>query len=177
MDRAQPLWRTIRHLSLSALTAFGMLVAVGNSHAATTLTVQKPTFHPDSGANDAVKAECELPQKLATFIGENAKGTFDEVRLSDSPVAGTRNLVVVISQVAGFGGGAWSGPKSVQVTGKLMEGDKVVGSFTGRRSSGGGAFGGFKGTCAIMGRCVKALGSDIGKWLKNPSMDAKLGEM
>ena len=41
--------------------------------------------------------------------------------------------------------------------------------------AGGGAFGGFKGTCSILGRCIKAIGADIAKWLANPTMDAMLG--
>ena len=43
--------------------------------------------------------------------------------------------------------------------------------------AGGGAFGGYKGTCSILGRCIKTLGSDIAKWLANPTMDAKLGNV
>ena len=44
------------------------------------------------------------------------------------------------------------------------------------RGGGGGAFGGYKGTCAILGRCVQAIGKDVGGWLLAPSMNAKLGD-
>ncbi|MEJ2404442.1 MAG: hypothetical protein P8171_09165 [Candidatus Thiodiazotropha sp.] len=41
----------------------------------------------------------------------------------------------------------------------------------------GKKIGSFKGTCSILGRCVKALGKDISEWLINPTMNARLGEM
>lgn len=47
--------------------------------------------------------------------------------------------------------------------------------ITGAQASGGGMFGAYKGTCAILGRCVKTLGSDIAKWLQHPSRDSRLG--
>ncbi|NQV86958.1 MAG: hypothetical protein HQ492_07775 [Woeseiaceae bacterium] len=34
---------------------------------------------------------------------------------------------------------------------------------------------GAKGTCSILGRCVKTLGSDIATWLQNPTMNAMPG--
>ncbi len=94
--------------------------------------------------------------------------------LSDSTEG--RVLHIEIVNVIGTGGGAWSGAKSVTVEGKLTENGEVIGTFTSSRYSGGGAFGGYKGTCSILGRCIKAMGSDIAKWLANPTMDAKLGD-
>ncbi len=43
-------------------------------------------------------------------------------------------------------------------------------------AEGSGAFGGFKGTCSILGRCIEALGKDIATWLKDPEMDSQLGD-
>ena len=39
------------------------------------------------------------------------------------------------------------------------------------------AFATFKGTCSILGRCVKALGRDVSEWLQHPSERAVLGDM
>src|SRR4030065_483798 len=74
--------------------------------------------------------------------------------------------------LTGFGVGAWSGAKHVPVEGTLWENGKIKGTFTAMRYSGGGAFGGYKGTCAILGRCVKAIGKDGGGWLRAASMKA-----
>ena len=102
---------------------------------------------------------------------------FANVVLADDVTESTegRVLHVEISSVVGPQGGAWSGAKSVTVEGKLTENGEVIGTFKGNRYSGGGAFGGYKGTCSILGRCAKTLGSDIAKWLAKPTMDARLG--
>jgi hypothetical protein len=47
----------------------------------------------------------------------------------------------------------------------LMQSGKVLATTTKERSSGGGAFGGYKGTCQIFGRVAKTLGSDVAAWL------------
>jgi len=41
----------------------------------------------------------------------------------------------------------------------------------------GGAFGGFKGNCSVLGRTVKALGEDIAGWLTHPDKDGLLGDL
>jgi len=74
------------------------------------------------------------------------------------------------------GGGAFSGPKWMSVRGALHENGKVIGSFCAKRINGGGPFGQFKGTCAIVGRSAKVIGRDIAGWLEKPTQDAKLGD-
>ncbi len=144
--------------------------------AANTLTITTPTFAKSAIVPTPVQTECQLPEKLASFIENYApKKGFDAVQISDRSGSG-KVLVVEITDLIGTGGGAWSGSKAVTISGKLMEGDKTIGSFIGRRTSGGGLYGGFKGTCSILGRCVKALGKDIGTWLEAPSTDSRIGE-
>ena len=144
--------------------------------ASNTLTIATPTFAKSAIVPTPVQTECRLPEKLASFIESYVpKKGFDAVQISDQGGSG-KVLIVEITDLVGTGGGAWSGSKAVTISGKLMEGDKTIGSFIGRRTSGGGLYGGFKGTCSILGRCVKALGKDIGTWLKAPSTDARIGE-
>jgi hypothetical protein len=146
------------------------------SMASNTLTIATPTFAKNTIVPTPVQTECQLPEKLASFIETYApKKRFDAVQVSDQGGSG-KVLVVEITDLVGTGGGAWSGSKAVTISGKLMEGDKTIGNFIGRRTSGGGMYGGFKGTCSILGRCVKALGKDIGAWLKAPSTDSRIGE-
>jgi hypothetical protein len=85
-------------------------------------------------------------------------------------------LLVEITGVTAPGGGAWSGAKSMSIAGKLYDNGKMIGDFTGMRYSGGGFFGGYKGTCSIIGRCSKTLGKDVATWLKNPTSGAHLGD-
>lgn len=144
--------------------------------ASNTLTIATPTFAKSAIVPTPVQTECQLPEKLASFIESYApKKRFDAVQVTDQGRSG-KVLIVEITDLIGTGGGAWSGSKAVTISGKLMEGDKTIGSFIGRRTSGGGLYGGFKGTCSILGRCVKALGKDIGAWLKAPSTDSRIGE-
>lgn len=135
-------------------------------------------FAEDAMIREEIRNECGLPAKLSQFIRENVSGYSSRI-YSDSAEAPSeaQKLNVEIYDVSGGGGGAWSGGKSVSIRGTLEQNGKVIGSFKGRRYSGGGMFAGFKGTCSIMGRCVKALGQDVAEWLRHPSQNAMLGDL
>ena len=60
--------------------------------------------------------------------------------------------------------------------GKLLENGKEIGNFTAVRGSMGGAFGGYKSSCAVLHRCQSTLAKDILAWLKNPAKDSRIGE-
>lgn len=127
----------------------------------------------------AVRKECRLEKKLASFIHHNA----DAYHLNlvqgdnhDKTHSSGRILDIEIIAVRGAGGGAWSGNKMVAIEGSLRDHGKVIANFVASRSSGGGAFGAYKGTCAILGRTIKALGRDVASWLQHPVMGASLGE-
>ena len=177
--------------SILAILAVSQLLACGGGGGSE--TVQQTSSAPVTGApvyiskqipfaqsvyvSQAVKSECDLNGKLSEFIQAEGRNYGANVVGVDT-VAGKqgRVLTVKITNVMGAGGGAWSGAKSVSVEGELSDNGKVIGSFRGSRYSGGGVFGGFKGTCSILGRCVKALGSDIAGWLQSPVMNANLGD-
>lgn len=135
------------------------------------LTILKPIdFGEDTLVREAVREECSLQTRLPDFIAEAAGG---EVVFAESVSAKTpgRVLVVKITDVT-ESGNAWTGRSSaVAISAELTEGGEVVGTFRSRRSTRGGAFGGYKGSCAFLGRCAKALAADIAKWLENPVMD------
>src|SRR4051812_16826192 len=128
---------------------------------------QKVSFDKNVNVPDAVRKECGLEAKVAEYVKSSASG-FEAGK-------GGKSLDMKISGLLATGGGGFSGPKSVTVSGTLREGGKVKGTFTAMRHSSGGPFGG-GGTCAILDRCAKAIGKDIGAWLKTPSMNAKLGD-
>lgn len=128
-------------------------------------------FAENTNVPVAVRNECELGEKVSAFLAESAPN----VEVSAGPEQ-TRYLSMMITEVYAAGGGAWSGPKWMTVTGTLKENDQDVASFRAKRFSTGGAFGGFKGTCSIIGRCTKAIAQDIAEWLKNPVDGAELGD-
>ena len=135
-------------------------------------------FSPGTEVREAVRNECHLQEKLSHFIKEYAADYSSQIlSIPATAPKGSQILTVEIFQVTGGGGGAWSGAKSVSIKGTLQQDGKTIGSFKGRRLSGGGMFAGYKGTCSIMGRCVKALGRDVAEWLRHPSDNAVLGDM
>jgi len=145
-----------------------------------TVTLVTPIhFAKDSGVRPAIKAECKLPEKLERFIRQSSAKQNILVKTSDGPANQIQGQVlsIEITQAFGPGGGAYSGAKSVTIGGKLTDGDKVLGTLTARRISGGGAFASFKGTCDILGRDVETLGSDVATFLISPSKGARLGNI
>jgi len=159
--------------AITAITAgAGSAVAAGVQVAATT------SFSENGAIREAVKNECELQTKLPGFVKEFADSYGIDVALTENNPNKNKGKVLVleITGVSGGSGGAWSGAKSVQVKGELFESGKSVGNFIASRYSGGGMFAAYKGTCSIMGRCVKTIGKDIATWLKKPTKNAHLGD-
>ena len=147
--------------------------------AADSVTIPKKVpFAKGISVPDAVIAECQLPEKTSQFVQEFASKQMD-VKVADSVSSTTpgKVLTMQITGIQGTAGGAWSGAKAVAAEGTLYDNGKAIGSFKVIRHSGGGAFGGYKGTCSILGRCSKAVGKDVAEWLQSPSMNAKLGEL
>ena len=124
-------------------------------------------------ASQKVQDECELQNKVPHFLDAYS----ERVELVDGSLGKSgRILELTITEVHAPGGGAFSGPKWMTVEGVLRDNGREVGSFTASRYSGGGVFGAYKGTCAIVGRCAKTLGKDIASWLENPQKGSKLGD-
>ena len=122
--------------------------------------------------------ECtSLGTKLSKFTQSYAKKKGIQINLVDSvSTSSGKTLKVEISDAVSAGNAFIGHSKYVAIKGSLWENGKKIGSFRGRRSSGGGAFGGYKGSCSVLGRCVKTLGKDIAGWLANPVDGARIGE-
>jgi hypothetical protein len=136
-------------------------------------------FAEDSRVRDAIRAECRLPQKLERFIKQFSAEQNIAVNSSNKPADQIQGEVLVVEIVSAFGpgGGAYSGGKSVTIEAKLTDGDQALGDLEARRVSGGGAFAAFKGTCDILGRNVRTLGSDVATFLVSPHEGARMGNL
>ncbi|MGK0224116.1 MAG: hypothetical protein ACI9ON_003365 [Limisphaerales bacterium] len=128
-------------------------------------------FSDFASVPDAVRAECQLGEQVAQFVKRYGKN----IEFSDVTDSG-KYVEMEITEVFAPGGGVFSGPKWMEVSGTLKENGDDIASFRAKRFSTGGAFGGFKGTCSIIGRCTKALGKDIATWIKKPVDGAELGD-
>jgi hypothetical protein len=142
------------------------------AHAESVQVLKTIPFAEESSAPQKVKDECQLQTKVSKFLASFSS----DVELVDTLGKQGRVLELAITDVHAPGGGAFSGPKRMTVKGTLRENGKAIGNFTAARYSGGGVFGGYKGTCAIVGRCAKAIGKDISNWLKSPGKDSRLGD-
>ena len=125
----------------------------------------------------AVRDECQLQTKVPEFVSRGRGGQRPAGGRDRSIASAGRVLEMEITDVHAPGGGAFSGPKWMTVKGELYDRGKQIGSFRAKRSSGGGAFAAYKGTCGIIGRCAKTLGQDIATWLASPTQNAQLGEL
>ena len=153
--------RAARYRGVAAL--FWTLLFAG---VASAVTVPKKIDYA-SGANPsaAVRNQCELQTKIPEAIAANSS----DVKL----VSGKAALRLEISGIHAPGGWIFSGPKWVEVKGKLRSGGKTL-SFRAKRYSAFDPFSG--GTCGILAKIGRAIGSDIALWLENPTPDAELGD-
>jgi hypothetical protein len=142
-----------------------------------TLVILPVTYKSGIRMHDSVRNECLLPKKLSGFIRDNALGDYQNIIVDGSQSTFSADVLSVeIDSLRASKGGGWSGPKYVSVQGSLKRNGSVIGNFQGKRTSMGAAFGVFKRTCDILGRCTKTLGKDIAVWLQNPSKNSMLGE-
>ncbi len=163
------------------MLCISVVLLAGSAFGADTITMAKPVpFADDAMIAGKIKKECDIQNQLAAYTEEYAREdqklsvTFADSVQTDSP---GMVLDVQIKDAVSAGNPFIGHRKSTLVAGKLYRDGEVIGSFVGRRNSMGGAFAGYKGSCSVLGRTVKALGQDIAKWLKSPTMDAQLGDL
>lgn len=142
---------------------------------ADTVTISESTpFAEGNGASDNVKEECSIETRLPKYLKDYAK-KHTNVVFTTEPLESAEGKVLYLEfeHVFAPGGGGYSGAKSVSVVGELKENGEVIASLTADRAA---LFGITPGTCSMLKRAVKKLGQDIGNWLKEPTMDAMLGD-
>ena len=162
------------------VAAMALFVVAQAAFAGDAITLKKPvTFNEDADIAKAVLDECKLEVELPDAIVSSAKDNGVAVTVSSEATANGpgRVLELEIYEAIADGNAFMGHHKSMGVKGKLYEGGQVVGSFKDRRVSMGGAFGGFKGNCAVLVRITKAIAEDVGTWLKQPTASAKLGDL
>lgn len=150
----------MRRLACFSVIAVAFLWVPGTSRAAVTLS-KKIAYEASSGVPAKVRSQCNLQTAIPAAIASSAK----DVKLVD----GHGKLSLSISEVHAPGGGVFSGPKWVEVRGSY-----AGKSFRAKRLSVADPFSG--GTCGILDKIARALGSDIALWLEHPTANAELGD-
>lgn len=167
----------MRHSMRAAAAA---LLCCATPAMAAEIHVQDPVpFSESSIIADNIKAECRMGAQLATALGSNAPAHGNTIVFSAEPVNTAHGRALALELVeAQSAGNAFSGHfKSAAVRGVLYQDGQKVATVTARRTSRGGAFAGFKGSCDVLERTVNAIGSDLATWLANPVDGARLGDI
>ncbi len=162
----------MRHALLGILLVSALPFAAQAGGGTLTLPNKAP-FAKDASIPNAVRAECGLEKKVPELVRDAAQKKFDKIVLAPGVSAKTpgKAMSLTIARVLAPGGGPWSGPKSVTVTGTLWDNGKVAGNFRAVRNTTRGG-----GTCGMLERDAREIAEDIAKWLDAPGKDALLGE-
>lgn len=175
-------------IAITALTACGggkntqpeTYVTAPNSGKVISVNVQRSSGIVNSGTLDQnALAECPLltqfPELLIKHGADNGV-TVNLVSKLDTKAPGYQ-LEANYTQIQSAGNAFIGHRKFTKVHLTLFKDGKKVAEADAGRWSGGGAFGGFKGSCSVLGRTVDANASDTAKWLVAPADGARLGDM
>lgn len=153
---------------------------VGGSALAQSVSMLRSVpYSEDAEVARKVREECvQLQSQLAEFTQQFGGELGVQVKLVDAVSADDPGsvLLVEIADAVSAGNAFIGHQKYTRIRGELFRDGARVAGFKGRRDSMGGAFGGYKGSCSVLGRTVKALGKDVALWLKNPQDGAELGD-
>ena len=164
-------WRFVR-------TALAALATTSAAYAAEPVVVASVIPYADSAdIQQKILDECtELGAQFSQYIKEYAAEKGVQVTLGDASASASRELRVEITNALSQGNAFLGHSKSMSSRGTLFENGTEVATFRATRNSMGGAFAGYKGSCSVLGRTVKAMGMDIGEWLATPVDGAELGD-
>lgn len=146
------------------------------SFASEKLFVQVPAvLDPAAPIVDSVKNQCGVEMLIGNHVFEKVSQYVDgTTQLQKGENAGQSPVLrLTILSVHGFGGGSWSGAKSITIHAQLVQNGQTIQSTVLTRGSRGGPLGGFSGTCAIMERIARTLGKDVANWLPEDKLSSQ----
>lgn len=126
-------------------------------------------YNPDKDIIDKVQLECtELGKQFADSITKYGnKQKIKIKRVDELPEQGSV-VKITIDNVYSEGNANPFNPHRKHVTATavlVIDGEETkISDFS--RFSGGGVFGGFKGSCSVLQHTVNTLGNDVAKWLR-----------
>ncbi len=136
------------------------------------LYLQVPVqYSPSAFVIPRIKSECELEREMAVNAEAGITKRYGPVAVATKhdDLGNEKFLKLTITSVDAIGGAAWTGPKSMTVLAELKQGETVLGTKVFSRSSGhSGLFG---GTCDMLHKVTRALGADVGVWLKRGALN------
>ncbi len=171
---------TSRRFAMASLAALSCVAGLGvarDAAAEPVIVAAAIPYDENADIQDKVRLECtELNAQLSAFIQEFARAKGVEITAGDATANTGRVLRVAITNAISQGNAFLGHAKSSSARGTLYDNGTAVASFRATRNSMGGMFAGYKGSCSVLGRTVRAMGEDIGTWLANPVDGANLGD-
>ncbi len=152
------------------------LATIASAEAASVKVASLIPYSEEDTVQGNIKKECDIGQSIHDGLAAEMPGGIEKVASVNSAGEG-RNLLIEVTDAQSSGNAFIGHRKSVAAKGKLYEGGKLIGSFRVSRVSGGGAFGNYKGSCAVIHGCGRAVGKDIARWLAAPVDGARLGDL
>lgn len=157
---------------MRALNKLGIFVAV----AAISATAQAKDI------SISAKASYSNPALIQTNVKESCTALGDnfskytqaalqkagwQVAAKEAIDAETQGVAIKLEITDAVSAGNWfiGHRKSTSILATLYKDGQPVDTYVANRYSSGGFFGGFKGSCSILNRTVKTLGSDVTKWI------------
>lgn len=128
-------------------------------------------YQKEDTAKENIRRECTWNTTMPQYLAKKSDG---RVQVADKNIdtANDKKLMLVATHLHVIGGGGWTGPKWLSLEGKLFEKGKLIGNFDARRQTVRGSF----KTCGTLESLSEEIGDDILEWLKNPGLNAKLGD-
>jgi hypothetical protein len=139
-----------------------------NPGAGVTIAAEIPMLNPDAVEPD-VQASCPATRMLPQALTEETDGAVQRTTRDLATVGGrTLHLKIISSRL--LGGAIYTGSKWIKVTGSLKEGQHEIGSFIAQRNT-------LRAwtSCGVVDSVSEEISEDIAKWLKKPSLNARLG--
>lgn len=125
--------------------------------------------------NDTVRVDCKwqtsMVSRLVKAFNENEpppRAKLEARRIDIEKHTG-RRLVLRVDEVHAIGGGGYTGPKWMHMSGELFDGNALVASFKSHSTSGRGLT-----TCRSLDSLSDSTADMIVEWLNSPSMNAHL---
>lgn len=156
-------------MNMKPLVTGALLMAVSAVSVADSIYINQAIDYAnkDTVANNIVEECTQLGTKLASSVETYGKKQgLDIVRTNDKLEGKGSYLDIKIASAHSAGNAFIGHRKSASASVSYYVAGKKVGSKTLTRNSSGGFFGGFKGSCAVLGRTVNTIGNDIAKWVK-----------
>ena len=127
-------------------------------------------YQKEDTAKENIRRECTWNTTMPQYLAKKSDGRV-QVAEKNIDIANDKKLMLVATHLHVIGGGSFSGPKWLSLEGKLFEKGKLIGNFDARRQTIRGSF----KTCGTLESLSEEIGDDILEWLKNPGLNAKLG--